>query len=100
MAAFGRMNAAADVCGFNITGFPAWWLRRSYYLFQMPRWDTRLRIVFDWTVALFFRSEPTELALTAEREQLSLATPVGRKLPATSLQRNLRPEDQGEPPNL
>jgi NADH dehydrogenase len=95
MAAFGRMNAAADVRGFNITGFPAWWLRRSYYLFQMPRWDTRLRIVFDWTVALFFRSEPTELALTAQREQPSLNSPAGRKLRETPLQRDLWPEEQG-----
>jgi len=100
MAAFGRMSAAADVQGFHLTGFPAWWLRRSYYLFQMPRWDTRLRIVFDWTVALFFRSEPTQLSLHAEREQRSLGRPVVQKLSEMPLQGDLWQEEQGEPSNL
>ena len=30
------------------------------YLFQMPRWDRRLRIVLDWTIALFFRPDITD----------------------------------------
>ena len=54
MAAFGHTRAAADVRGLRLSGFPAWWMRRTYYLFQMPRWDTRLRIALDWTVALCF----------------------------------------------
>jgi NADH dehydrogenase FAD-containing subunit len=29
----------------DITLVPAWWVRRTYYLFQMPRWDRRLRII-------------------------------------------------------
>ena len=48
----------------------AWWLRRTYYLFQMPRWDRRLRIVLDWTVALFFRPDITKVELHVEREQV------------------------------
>jgi NADH dehydrogenase len=52
----------AQVFGVRLTGFLAWWLRRTYYLFQMPHWDRRLRIVLDWTVALFFR--PTSRGLT------------------------------------
>src|SRR5262245_31944000 len=95
MSACGRMSAAADVRDFHLTGFPAWWLRRSYYLLQMPRWDTRLRIVFDWTVALFFRSEPTVLSLTAEREQRSLGSSgrtkiVGDAITGRSLARGTR----------
>jgi heme/copper-type cytochrome/quinol oxidase subunit 2 len=35
------------------------------YLLQMPRWDRRLRIVLDWTVALFFRPDITKIDLTA-----------------------------------
>ena len=53
MAAFGDRHAAAEVKGINLSGFVAWWMRRTYYLFQMPRWDTRLRIAFDWTLSLF-----------------------------------------------
>jgi len=36
-------------------------VRRTYYLLQMPRWDRRLRIVLDWTVALFFRPDITKV---------------------------------------
>jgi len=61
MASLGHSRAVAQVFGVRITGFPAWWLRRTYYLLQMPRWDRRLRIVLDWTVALFFRPDITKV---------------------------------------
>jgi NADH:ubiquinone reductase (H+-translocating) len=73
MASLGHTRAVASVFGMRLTGFPAWWLRRTYYLFQMPRWDRRLRIVLDWTVALFFRPDITRVDLRVEREQVSLA---------------------------
>ncbi|HET9300361.1 MAG TPA: NAD(P)/FAD-dependent oxidoreductase, partial [Candidatus Polarisedimenticolaceae bacterium] len=39
MASLGHTRAVARAFGLRLTGFPAWWLRRTYYLFQMPRWD-------------------------------------------------------------
>jgi NADH dehydrogenase len=68
MASLGHTRAVARAFGVPLTGFPAWWLRRTYYLFQMPRWDRRLRIVLDWTVALFFRPDITRVDLRVERE--------------------------------
>lgn len=76
MAAFGRTRAVAEVRGLELTGFVAWWIRRTYYLFQMPRWDTRLRIALDWTVSLLFRPDLTKVDLAPEREQ------EGRNAPA------------------
>jgi NADH dehydrogenase len=73
MASLGHTRAVARVFGVRLTGFPAWWLRRTYYLFQMPRWDRRLRIVLDWTVALFFRPDITRVDLRVEREQVKQA---------------------------
>ena len=35
----------------------------------MPRWDTRLRIALDWTIALFFRPDITKVDLADEHEQ-------------------------------
>jgi NADH:ubiquinone reductase (H+-translocating) len=67
MASLGHTRAVARVGRLRLTGFPAWWLRRTYYLFQMPRWDRRLRIVLDWTVALFFRPDITKVELRVER---------------------------------
>jgi NADH:ubiquinone reductase (H+-translocating) len=68
MASLGHTRAVARVMGLPLTGFPAWWVRRTYYLFQMPRWDRRLRIVLDWTVSLFFRPDITKVELRVERE--------------------------------
>jgi NADH dehydrogenase len=73
MASLGHTRAVARVLGVRLTGFPAWWIRRTYYLFQMPRWDRRLRIVLDWTVALFFRPDITKVGLQVEREQVRQA---------------------------
>jgi NADH:ubiquinone reductase (H+-translocating) len=73
MASLGHTRAVARVFGVRLTGFLAWWLRRTYYLFQMPRWDRRLRIVLDWTVALFFRPDITRVDLRVEREQVKQA---------------------------
>lgn len=74
MVSLGHTRAVARVLGFPLTGFVAWWFRRTYYLFQMPRWDRRLRIVLDWTVALFFRPDITKVELRVEREQVSDAS--------------------------
>jgi NADH:ubiquinone reductase (H+-translocating) len=77
MAAFGHTRAAADVRGLELRGFIAWWMRRTYYLFQMPRWDTRVRIAVDWTVSLFFRPSLTKVDLAPEREQERRNAPAG-----------------------
>jgi NADH dehydrogenase len=79
MASLGHSRAVARVFGFHLTGVLAWWLRRTYYLFQMPRWDRRLRIILDWTVALFFRPDITKEGLQVEREEARQALEVGRK---------------------
>ena len=69
MASLGHFKAVVQFMGIDFTGFPAWWMRRTYYLFQMPRWDRRLRIVMDWTIALFFRPDITKVELLVEQEQ-------------------------------
>ena len=84
MAAFGHTRAAAEVKGLQITGFVAWWIRRTYYLFQMPRWETRLRIALDWTVALFYRPDLTKIDLAEEREQERRNRPADGTLRSTS----------------
>ena len=70
MASLGHSRAVAQVMGVQLTGFIAWWFRRSYYLLQMPRWDRRLRILLDWTVSLFFRPDITKVDLAVEHDQL------------------------------
>jgi NADH dehydrogenase len=54
MVALGHQSAVANIRGVTLSGFIAWWIYRTYYLLQLPRLDKRLRIVFDWTLDLFF----------------------------------------------
>lgn len=68
LAALGHFKGAGLVYGFKIHGFIAWWVWRTYYLFQMPRWNRRLRIVLDWTIALFFKNDVVQLDPTRGNE--------------------------------
>ncbi|MNS04800.1 NADH dehydrogenase-like protein [compost metagenome] len=50
----------------KITGFVAWWVWRTYYMMQMPRLERRIRLIIDWTVALFFKNDVAKLDLYVE----------------------------------
>lgn len=64
LAALGHFKGAGRIYGINIHGFIAWWVWRTYYVSRMPRWSRRLRIIIDWTVALFFKNDVVQLDLT------------------------------------
>jgi NADH dehydrogenase len=66
LASLGHYSGVGRVTKFKIRGFLAWWAWRSYYLMQMPRFERKLRIVLDWTVALFFPNDIVKLDLFAE----------------------------------
>ena len=51
---------------FKVRGFLAWWIWRSFYLMQMPRWNRRVRIGFDWTISLFFKNDIVELDVLSD----------------------------------
>lgn len=61
LVALGHRSAVAYIMGLKLSGFPAWWIWRTYYLLQIPRWDKRLRVMFDWTLDLAFPPELTQL---------------------------------------
>jgi NADH dehydrogenase len=57
----GKWNGAAQVKRFTFTGFVAWWMGRSYHLLMMPGIGRKSRVVADWTVALCFPRDVTQL---------------------------------------
>jgi NADH dehydrogenase len=57
----GRHQAVAEMVGIRIRGFPAWFAARTYHLALMPGIIRRIRLVVDWTVALFFDRGAPEL---------------------------------------
>jgi NADH dehydrogenase len=66
----GRYKGIAEVLGLRLRGFPAWWITRSYHLLQLPLFSRKLRVVFDWTVGLFFRRDVAELSLLGHPRRL------------------------------
>jgi len=79
MAALGHYKGLGTVFGIRIRGFFAWWLRRTYYLKVMPRWAQRIRIVADWTIALFFRPDISKVDLGREQVARMRLTPMERE---------------------
>jgi NADH dehydrogenase len=66
LAALGHYKGIGRVWKFKTKGFIAWWVWRTYYLLQMPRFERRLRIMLDWTVALLFKNDVAKLDLFGE----------------------------------
>jgi len=63
MANLGRHRGVAMVGGLKISGFPAWWLWRTYYLSRLPTLDKKIRVAIDWTLDLFFARDTVRLSL-------------------------------------
>jgi NADH:ubiquinone reductase (H+-translocating) len=61
VATLGRYKGIADVLGIRFRGFLGWWITRTYHLYQLPLLSRKLRVVADWTVALFFRRDIAQL---------------------------------------
>ncbi len=71
VATLGRYKGIADALGLKFSGFLGWWIARTYHLYQLPLFSRKLRLVADWTTALFFRRDIAELSvLTHGRPRL------------------------------
>ena len=70
VATLGRHRGIADVLGVRLRGFVGWWVTRTYHLYQLPLLSRKLRVVVDWTVALFFRRDIAELGMLGHRRPL------------------------------
>ena len=70
VATLGRYKGIASIFGFPLKGFPGWWITRTYHLYQLPTLSRKLRVVTDWTVALFFRRDIAELGVLEQPRRL------------------------------
>jgi NADH dehydrogenase len=71
-ATLGRYKGIADVMGLRLRGFPGWFFTRTYHLYQLPLASRKLRVVVDWTVALFFRRDIAELGRLGHPRRLGV----------------------------
>ena len=66
MGSLGHGKAFGQLLKVRLHGFLAWFVRRSYYLLQMPGWGRRLRIMTDWAFALLYRPDIVKISLDSE----------------------------------
>jgi NADH dehydrogenase len=82
MGSLGHVRGFGQLLKLRVRGVLAWFVRRTYYLLQMPGWVRRLHIVIDWTFALLFRPEIVKISLDSEKA-LILREAAAGEIPAS-----------------
>jgi NADH dehydrogenase len=78
MASLGARRGVASLAGgLVITGFPAWFLWRTYYLSRLPGLDRKVRVGLDWALGLLFRRDIAELRVYTQRARERAARDAG-----------------------
>jgi NADH:ubiquinone reductase (H+-translocating) len=54
LCSIGGHSAVAEMFGFKLSGFLAWFTWRGVYLFKLPAWSRRIQVGFDWAWLLLF----------------------------------------------
>jgi len=70
VASLGLHKGVAQVYGVKVRGWPAWFMHRTYHVSRMPTLNRKIRIVADWTLALFFRREVISLGTLHEPREV------------------------------
>lgn len=74
VASLGLHKGVAQIYGHKLRGPLAWFVHRTYHLSRIPTLNRKVRVVIDWTLALFFRREITALgALSHPRQEFEYA---------------------------
>ena len=74
LAAIGKRTGVANILGVSFSGFIAWWLWRTIYLFKLPRLEKKMRVALDWTLDLCFAKD---FACVIARHPLSMTALKG-----------------------
>ena len=75
VASLGLHRGVAEVYGVRLRGWPAWFMHRTYHVSRLPTLNRKVRVIADWTLALFFRREIVSFGSFAEpRRDFTRAT--------------------------
>ncbi|MBV1849629.1 NAD(P)/FAD-dependent oxidoreductase [Catellatospora tritici] len=61
VASLGLHKGVAHVYGIKAKGLPAWFMHRTYHMSRIPSFNRKVRVVVDWTLALFLKREVVSL---------------------------------------
>jgi NADH dehydrogenase len=77
VASLGLHKGVAQVYGVKLKGWPAWLMHRTYHMSRIPSLNRKVRVIVDWTLALFLRREVISLGqLHQPRESFTGVTPA------------------------
>lgn len=69
VASLGLHKGVAEIYGVKLRGWPAWLMHRTYHMTRMPTFNRKVRVVADWTLALFFHREVVSLGTSSDPRQ-------------------------------
>jgi NADH dehydrogenase len=99
VASLGLHKGVAEIYGVKLRGFPAWFMHRTYHLSRVPTTNRKVRVMADWTLALFFRREIVSLGSFADPRAgfRQVAGPVPAAVDTTAPSTST-PDGSGPPP--
>ena len=75
VASLGLHKGVAQVYGIKMTGWPAWFMHRTYHMSRIPSFNRKVRVVVDWTLAFVLKREVVALGqLHDPREEFAEAS--------------------------
>jgi NADH:quinone reductase (non-electrogenic) len=88
VASLGLYRGVAEVYGIKLRGRLAWFMHRTYHVSRMPTVNRKVRVLADWTLAVFFPREVVSLGqLQQPRREFELAAlPDPDTLPGSARQ--------------
>jgi len=69
VASLGLHRGVAEIYGIKLRGWPAWFMHRTYHVSRMPTTNRKVRVIADWTLALFFRRDIVSLGSLSDPRQ-------------------------------
>jgi NADH dehydrogenase len=74
VAGLGLHKGVANTYGFKVKGYAAWVMHRTYHVSRVPTLNRKVRVLADWTLALFFKRETVSLgSIEQPRAEFELA---------------------------
>ena len=67
LASIGHRNAVAEIYGFKLSGFVAWFLWRGIYLSKLPTLSRKLEVAIGWACAIPFPPNIVQLRLAPRK---------------------------------
>jgi NADH dehydrogenase len=74
LAPLGHRRAVAEIKGFKLSGFSAWFLWRGIYLGKLPGWDRKIRVALDWALDLFLPRDIVQLPFIMKKSSPQIQT--------------------------